>query len=106
MLGRRIFLAVFALSLAAGCVGEEAKHKAAGNVLFKRKDYAGAEVEYRKAVVAKPKDVGAHLLLAESLFNQQKLEAARGEYQVALTLKPKSAEAHKGLAEVILNLSP
>lgn len=89
-----------------GCAPEEAKHKAAGNVLFKRKDFVGAEREYRKAVAAKPRDAGAHVLLAEALFNQQRLGDARAEFEQALELKPKSPDAHKGLAEVLLGQAP
>lgn len=98
--------ALLLVLLAAGCAPEEAKHKAAGNVLFKRKDFVGAEREYRKAVAAKPRDAGAHVLLAEALFNQQRLGDARAEFEQALELRPKSPDAHKGLAEVLLGQAP
>jgi Flp pilus assembly protein TadD len=95
-------LVVVASLLAVGCSPEEAKHKAAGNVLFKQGDLAGAEKEYRAALAANPKDPNSHTLLGNVLFEEEKWTEARAEFQTAIDADPKARAALQGLALIDL----
>jgi Flp pilus assembly protein TadD len=85
-----------------GCSSEGAKHKAAGNVLFKQGDVDGAIKEYRAAVEAQPKDANAHTLLGNALFEKSSWEEARREYEKSLELDAKARAALEGLALIEL----
>jgi tetratricopeptide (TPR) repeat protein len=85
-----------------GCVGEEAKHKAAGNILFHNGDLPGAEKEYRAALAAAPNDANSHTLLGNALFEEGKLDDAQKSYADALARDGKAREARRGLATVAL----
>ena len=95
----RSILVIFAV---AGCSSEGAKHKAAGNVLFKQGDLDGALGEYRAAVAVQPRDPNAHTLLGNALFEKSQWDQARKEYQASLDLDPKARAALQGLAMVEL----
>jgi Flp pilus assembly protein TadD len=84
------------------CSPEEAKHKAAGNVLFKQGDLDGAVREYRAAVQANPKDANSRTLLGNALFEKEKYDEARTEYEQALALDPKARAAMQGLTTLEL----
>jgi tetratricopeptide (TPR) repeat protein len=90
------------LLLVVGCSSEGAKHKAAGNVLFRRGDLDGALREYRAAVAVQPKDANAHTLLANALFEKSAWEEARKEYQASLELDASARAALQGLAQLEL----
>lgn len=99
MLVRSAPLLVIAATLLA-CVGEEAKHKAAGNILMRRGEAAQARAEFQKAVEARPGDPASRTLLGDALFELGQLEAAEREYREALRLYPKAYEAMRGLASI------
>jgi Flp pilus assembly protein TadD len=101
MRASRIVLLV-AGALLAGCVGEEAKHKAAGNVLFHNGDLAGAVREYRAAITAAPSDGNGYTLLGNALFEQGKIDEAKGAYSDGLARDAKAREARRGLATIAL----
>ena len=86
----------------SGCSSEAARHKAAGNVLFKQGDVDGALKEYRAAVAAQPKDANAHTLLGNALFEKSQWDEARTEYQTALSSDPTARAALQGLAQLEL----
>jgi tetratricopeptide (TPR) repeat protein len=94
--------ALLLVILAVGCSSEGAKHKAAGNVLFKRGDVDGALSEYRAAVAAQPRDANAHTLCGNALFEKAQWDEARLEYQAALGLDGKARAALAGLALIDL----
>ena len=85
-----------------GCNPGGAKHKAAGNVLFKQGDIDGAIREYRAAAEAQPKDANAHTLLGNALFEKSSFDEARKEYQASLELDGRARAAMQGLAAIEL----
>src|SRR5262249_21371888 len=89
-------------ALVGSCSSEGAKHKAAGNVLFKEHDWGGALREYRAALALHPRDPGAHTLLGNALFEVGEYDAAAAEYRTALDLDPHLRGAMQGLATVFL----
>jgi len=95
-------IAVAALLLLSACSSEEARHKAAGNVLFKRGDLDGAAAEYRAALSTRPKDPNAHTLLGNVLFEKAEYAGARAEYEAALVTDGNARAALQGLAMVQL----
>ncbi len=96
----KLVVSAFLVCCALGCSPEEAKHKAAGNVLFKQGDLPGAVKEYRAALQSNAKDPNAHTLLGNALFEQEKLDEAKREYQTAIDLDAKARAALQGLAMV------
>jgi Flp pilus assembly protein TadD len=98
---RWIFVVAVVASLSA-CSSEGARHKAAGNVLFKQGDLEGAVREYRAAVAVVPRDANAHTLLANALFEKSLWDEARKEYQASLELDPGARAALQGLAALEL----
>ncbi len=92
-----VVVALFLFAL-AGCSSEAARHKAAGNVLFKQGDLDGALREYRAAQAAQPKDPNAHTLLGNALFEKSQWAEARSEFEAALQLDPTARAALQGLA--------
>ncbi len=102
-------LCAFALLLVAtvtfsACRTEEAKHKAAGNVLFKQGKLEQAIKEYRASLALDSKDPNAHTLLGDALFEQQKYDEARAEFQAALKQDPKARAALRDLAMLDLRV--
>ncbi len=105
-------MAVLALAAIAssGCVREEARHKAAGNVLFKNHDLDGAVREYRAAIAAAAGDrvskgsgdANAHTLLGNALFEQGRLDDAKRAWEDALARDPGAGEPRRGLATLAL----
>jgi cellulose synthase operon protein C len=93
-----VFLLFAVASCGAGCSREEARRKAAGNVLFKTGDYDGAIREYRAAIVAAPKDPNSQTLLGNALFEKESWDEAKAAYQAALALDPQARAALQGLA--------
>jgi Tfp pilus assembly protein PilF len=94
--------AILFVILAVGCSSEGAKHKAAGNVLFKQGDVEGALREYRAAVDAQPKDANAHTLYGNALFEKARYDEAKKEYETALEYDGKARAALEGLALIEL----
>jgi tetratricopeptide (TPR) repeat protein len=86
----------------AGCGNEEAKHKAAGNILFGQKKYAEAKAEFEKAIAVAPKDPNGYILLGNALFELADYAGARAAYEKALALDPKAMEAHRAIAILAL----
>jgi tetratricopeptide (TPR) repeat protein len=93
---------ILIVAVVCGCSSEGAKHKAAGNVLFKAGDLEGAVREYRAASTAQPKDANALTLLGNALFEQSKLDEARAQYEAALSLDGNARAALQGLATIEL----
>ena len=97
-----IALGVGGMAGAGGCVRDEAKHKAAGNILFRNGDLTAATREFRAAVAGQPKDANAHTLLGNALFESGELDAAKQSYEEAVRLDPGARQARRGLATVAL----
>jgi Flp pilus assembly protein TadD len=97
-----VVLAAVAVVLGAGCNADGARHKAAGNVLFKRGDLEGAAREYHAALALDARDANAHTLLGNVEFERDRLEAADTEYRAALALDAHARAALQGLATVAL----
>jgi Flp pilus assembly protein TadD len=96
----RLFLV--AVMLAAACSPDEAKHKAAGNILFRRGDVSGAAREYSAALKANPNDANARTLLGNALFELGRSAEAEREYERALALDPGARSAARGLVTLQL----
>jgi tetratricopeptide (TPR) repeat protein len=102
-LARVSLVGILAGSVVLGaCSPEEAKHKAAGNVLFKQGDLDGAAREYREAIKANAKDANGHTLLGNALFEQARYDESRREYEAALALDAKARAALQGLVMIDL----
>ena len=65
-----------------------------------KKDYYGAEVEYRELLKETPNDVSAHVGLADALRVQGRYAEALVEYEAALRLQPKNFNALISLGQV------
>jgi tetratricopeptide (TPR) repeat protein len=102
MTHRRAWSLLLLAVCSAACSSDGAKHKAAGNVLFKQGDLDGAIAEYRAALSAAPGDANAHTLYANALFERGSLDEARREYQAALSVDPRARAALQGLSTVAL----
>lgn len=83
---------VIGLMLLSAVACQDPKHKTernyirSGNKLYeseKRKDYTGAEIDYRKALEENPNSSMAMYNLGNALFQQNKLEDASKQYQLA-----------------------
>ena len=77
----------------SGCSPPGARHKAAGNVLFKKGDIDGALAEYQGAVKADPKDANALTLLGNALFEKERYAEARAAWEQALAFDPRARAA-------------
>jgi tetratricopeptide (TPR) repeat protein len=75
-------------------------HAGTGDVLLDAGDEAGAEAEFRQALVVSPDSAPLHTRLANALFLQQQLSDAAGQLQEAIRLDPGSAKPHSDLALV------
>ena len=95
--GSVILVAAIAIS---ACSPEEARHKAAGNVLFKQGDLDGAIREYRAALAKNPKDAGSHALLGNALFEKERYDDARKEYEAALASDSRARAALQGIVAI------
>jgi tetratricopeptide (TPR) repeat protein len=98
---RLLLVALVAVSTLA-CTAEEARHKAAGNVLFKQGDLDGAAREYRAAIAKNSKDANSHTLLGNVLFEQERYDDARREYDAAVALDRRARAALQGLVMIDL----
>ena len=88
--------------LAAACSPPGAKHKAAGNVLFKKGDVDGALAEYQAAVSADRNDANAHTLVGNALFEKERYTEARAAWEQALALDGRARAAMQGLVMIAL----
>lgn len=96
--------AILALALVLGataCDPADARHRAAGTILFNQKKYAEALVEFEKAVQANPKEPGNHILVGNALVELGRTDEARAAYEEALRLDPRAGEAHRALAILV-----
>ncbi|HEV2423403.1 MAG TPA: DUF3857 domain-containing protein [Terriglobia bacterium] len=75
----------------------EQAHLAVAEALGEKRDYAGAEAEYRAAAQSSPDDPRPHRRLADMLALAGDRAAAVGEYQRAVQLNPSDADAHFSL---------
>jgi tetratricopeptide (TPR) repeat protein len=91
-----------ALIFVCGCNADGAKHKAAGNVLFKRGDFAGAEREYRAALAGNASDANAHTLLGNALFEEERYDEAAAAWRAALSLDEGARAARQGLVTLAM----
>src|SRR5258706_16050674 len=96
---KRLFLVAVAL---LACSPEEAKHKAAGNLLFRRGDLTGAATEYAAALKANPNDANSRTLYGNVLFELERYDEAQREYERALSLDAGARAASRGLATLHL----
>ncbi|HXH48572.1 MAG TPA: tetratricopeptide repeat protein [Terriglobia bacterium] len=71
-----------------------------GNGLLERKDYAGAEAAYQKALQVDPAFAAAHRGLGIALWREGALARAWQELSTVARLEPKSAQAHYELGQV------
>jgi serine/threonine-protein kinase len=78
-----------------------ATHLNLGLALGDRRDYAGAELEYREALRLAPNQAIVHNNLAWELFLQNDLVGSEAEYREALRLGSNLARTHCGLARVL-----
>jgi tetratricopeptide (TPR) repeat protein len=102
MTRRACLFAVALVACAAACSPEEAKHKAAGNVLFRRGDIEGALREYRAAADANPRDANAQTLIGNALFEKERYDEAAAAYERGLSLDPGARAAAWGLITIYL----
>ncbi len=89
-------------ALALACIGEEAQHKAAGNIRFRQGDVDGALREYAQAVKQTPSDAEAQVLYGNALFEKERYDQARAAFARAVAIMPEATAAHRGLAKVAL----
>lgn len=75
----------------------EQAHLAVAQALSEKRNYAGAEAEYRAATQSSPDDPRPHRLLADTLALGGDHAAAAAEYQRAVQLNPSDADAHFSL---------
>ena len=71
----------------------------AGNRKFNRKDYAAAEIDYRKAVLKDTSSVAGQYNLASSLYRQEDYQGA----QKALDAVKENASVHKNASDYHFN---
>jgi tetratricopeptide (TPR) repeat protein len=71
-----------------------------GNGLLERKDFAGAEAAYQKALQIDPAFVAAHRGLGIALWRQGALARAWQELSTVARLETKSAQAHYELGQI------
>jgi tetratricopeptide (TPR) repeat protein len=93
---------VVALACSSACHVNGARHKAAGNVLFKRGDLDGALREYQEALKEDPKDPNAYTLIGNVRFEQGELTGAYSAYQKALSLDDSARAARQGMVAAAL----
>ncbi len=73
-----------------------------GGILFKKKDYAGAEAEYRKAAEQLPNFSSAHNGVGAALTWQGKWAESIPYYKKAVQLSPNDSVFHKNLANALI----
>jgi tetratricopeptide (TPR) repeat protein len=71
-----------------------------GNGLLDRKDFAGAEAAYQKALQIDPSFAAAHRGLGIALWREGALARAWQELSTVARLEPASAEAHSELGQI------
>ncbi len=81
----------------AAAPGNAVAHHNLGVALGDKKDPAGAEAAFRKAIELDPKYAGAHYNLGVALANKGQLDEAIAYFRKALALQPDLAEAKKAL---------
>lgn len=80
-------------------------HMAAGNILFRRRQYADAIVHYRTAMELDPLMSTAPLKAGDTYLRQDKLDEALECFRTAIDLEPNSTTAtyaHMGIAQIYL----
>ncbi len=71
-----------------------------GYVEQEQQQLPAAEADYRKAIVADPRQFESHAALGRLLAQQEKWEAAREQLQLAATLQPASGDHAVAVADV------
>jgi eukaryotic-like serine/threonine-protein kinase len=66
-----------------------------------KRDYAGAEAEFRTAIRLQPDFAVAHGDLGNALYGQGKLDEALAAYREAIRLQPESSEVHVRLGTAL-----
>jgi len=77
-------------------------HFALGQAYGVKRDFAGAESEFKRALELNPQNENYYKYLGFAYIDQKKLPLAREVYQRLLSLNPDSADAHFGLAAVAM----
>jgi len=95
-------MTALALTFLVGCSPTEARHKAAGNVLFKKGDFDGALREYDAAIAANGKDANGYTLRGNVHFERERYAEAERDYRAALERMPEARAARQGIAQIAL----
>jgi protein O-mannosyl-transferase len=81
----------------------ERVHLIRGKLALESKRYQEAVAEFRKAVVARPNSLPAHLNLGAALTQTGDLKGAAAEFEASLRLDPTNIIAHYNLAILLAN---
>jgi tetratricopeptide (TPR) repeat protein len=76
-------------------------HNGMGNVLFEKRDYDAAIVEYKKAIHLEAHDPLPHNGLGNALAGKREYDAAMVEFKEAIRLDPSLALPHSGMGNVL-----
>ena len=101
---RKFLCITLALCCSVAVFGQKADLRK-GNRQFKKKDYAAADISYRKALMLDTASVAAHYNLANNLYRQENLdEAAKQLEAVQLTAgeEPFAADYYFNRGDVAL----
>jgi superkiller protein 3 len=85
----------------AAAPANAAAHNGLGVALRDKKDLAGAEAAFRKAIELDPKLAMAHSNLGVALGDMGRVDEAIARYRKAIALDPKLANAHSNLGEAL-----
>ena len=84
-------------------IAGERVHLIRGKLALEARRYAEAADEFRKAIVAKPDSLPAHLNLGTVLVQTGDPKGAAEQYEEALRVDPKNTNAHYNLAILLAN---
>jgi len=84
-------------------IAGERVHLIRGRLAIEAKRYAEAADELRKAIVARPDSLSAHLNLGAVLIQTGDLPAATSQFEESLRIDPNNAIAHYNLAILLAN---